>query len=70
MSIIQKFKLPILLFGVSMVLNIFGAWAKISHISWADMILTSGLIMQAAAVAWAVYIAFDRKKNGSGADIR
>lgn len=63
MSILQRFKLPILLFGVSMVLNTVGAWAKISHFSWSDMVLTSGLLMQAAAVAWAAFLAFDRKKN-------
>ena len=35
---------------------IFGAWAKILHLSFADITLTAGMFLQGAAVASSIYI--------------
>jgi hypothetical protein len=59
---LARFKFPILVFGFSILVNIIGAWAKITHQEWANGALAFGLITQALAVAWAVFVVFDRKK--------
>jgi hypothetical protein len=57
-----RFKFPVLLFGFSILVAIVGAWAKITHQTWANSALAFCLITQALSVAWAVFLVFDRKK--------
>jgi hypothetical protein len=57
-----RFKFPVLLFGFSILVGMVGAWAKITHQTWANNALGLSLITQALAVAWTVFVVFDRKK--------
>ncbi|MBX9785484.1 MAG: hypothetical protein K2X48_19535 [Chitinophagaceae bacterium] len=62
MSVIKQFKIPLLLFLAGMLLNIFGAWAKIIHLSFADLALTAGMLVQGAGVAAAIYLLVKDKR--------
>jgi len=53
---IQQFRIPLILFLCGVLVTIFGAWAKILHLSFADMALTAGMILQGTAVAYSIYI--------------
>lgn len=53
---IQQFRIPLILFLCGVLVTIFGAWAKIIHISFADVVLTAGMLIQGAAVAYSIYI--------------
>ena len=53
---IQQFRIPLILFLCGTLMIIFGAWAKILHLSFADITLTAGMFLQGAAVAYAIYI--------------
>ncbi len=46
----MKFKHVIFLFLVGMLVGIVGAWAKIMHKPFADVLITSGMLLQAIAV--------------------
>jgi hypothetical protein len=50
------FKSPLILFLAGMLITIFGAWAKILHLSFADMALTAGMLLQGVGVAYSIYI--------------
>lgn len=53
---IRQFKFPLILFLCGTLIIIFGAWAKIIHLSFADIALTAGMFLQGAAVLYAIYI--------------
>ncbi len=58
---ILKFKFPIILFLCGFFVTIFGAWAKILHLSFADMALTAGMLLQGTGVAYSIYILIKTK---------
>ncbi len=58
---IRQFKFPLILFLCGFLITIFGAWAKILHLSFAEMALTAGMFLQGAAVAYAIYILIKTK---------
>lgn len=47
---IMKFKHVIVLFLIGMLVGIVGAWAKILHKPVANILITSGMLLQAIAV--------------------
>lgn len=53
---IQQFRIPLILFLCGLLITIFGAWAKILHLSFADMALTAGMLLQGAGVVYSIYI--------------
>jgi len=53
---IQKFKFPLILFLAGLLITILGAWGKILHLSFADMALTAGMLLQGTGVAYSIYI--------------
>lgn len=62
MDIIKQFKTPILLFLVGILVSIFGAWTKIMHMSFADELLTAGMIVKGVGVVVAIYILLQQKR--------
>lgn len=61
MQIIKLFRYPLILFLAGMFINLIGAWSKIMHLSFADILLTSGMMLQGIAVLIAIYILLRRK---------
>lgn len=53
---LKLFKYPLLLFLSGSLVTIFGAWTKILHMGFADILLTSGMILQAAGILFAMYV--------------
>jgi hypothetical protein len=53
---LKLFKYPLLLFLSGSLVTIFGAWAKILHMAFADGLLTAGMLLQACAVGYAMYV--------------
>ncbi|WP_445298461.1 GldL-related protein [Lacibacter sp. H375] len=53
---LKLFKYPLLLFLCGSLVTIFGAWSKILHMSFADILLTAGMLLQAVAVVYAMYV--------------
>ncbi|WP_407657615.1 GldL-related protein [Lacibacter sediminis] len=53
---LKLFKYPLLLFLSGSLVTIFGAWSKILHMSFADILLTVGMILQAIGVLFAMYV--------------
>lgn len=62
MTVIKQFKIPLLLFLSGMLATIFGAWAKILHLSFANTALTAGMLIQGIGVASAIYILVKDKR--------
>ncbi len=59
----NKFKLLGTVAAIATFLTIFGYWAKITHQSFADTILTIGMWVLAVCVAFYVYFKFSNLKN-------
>lgn len=53
---LKLFKYPLLLFLGGLLITIFGAWAKILHLSFADILLTGGMLLKASGVVYAMYV--------------
>jgi uncharacterized membrane protein len=53
---VKLFKYPLLLFLSGTLISIFGSWAKILHLSIADVALTIGMLLQACGVGYAMYV--------------
>lgn len=53
---LKLFKYPLLLFLSGLLITIFGAWAKILHLSFADIALTIGMLLQASGVIYAICV--------------
>ena len=62
MSIFKQFKFPILLFLSGILVVIIGASLKILHNSFADFLLTAGMLLQGIGVAFAIYILLKEKR--------
>jgi uncharacterized membrane protein len=58
---LKLFKYPLLLFLAGLLITIFGAWAKILHLSFADMALTIGMLLKALGVIYAMYVLMKSK---------
>lgn len=58
---LKLFKYPLLLFLSGTLINIFGSWPKILHLSFADITLTIGMLIQACGVVYAMYILLKTK---------
>ncbi len=58
---IRQFKFPLILFLIGALITIFGAWAKILHLAFADKALTAGMLLQGAAVINAIYLLLKTK---------
>lgn len=58
---IHTFRFPLILFLCGILVTIFGAWAKIQHLSFADIALTAGMLLQGAGVAYSVYMLIKTK---------
>jgi uncharacterized membrane protein len=52
----KLFKYPLLLFLSGLLITIFGSWTKILHLSFADVALTIGMLLQALGVIYAIYV--------------
>ena len=53
---LKLFKYPLLIFFSGLLITIFGAWAKILHLSFADIVLTTGMLLKALGVIYAIYV--------------
>lgn len=53
---LKLFKYPLLIFLSGLLITIFGAWAKILHLSFADIALTTGMLLEALGVIYAIYV--------------
>ncbi len=53
---LKLFKWPLLLFLSGLLVTLFGSWAKILHMSFADALLTAGMIIQAGGIIYAMYV--------------
>jgi uncharacterized membrane protein len=53
---LKQFKYPLLLFLIGAFITIFGSWAKILHLAFADGVLTVGMLLQACGVGYALYV--------------
>lgn len=62
MSVFKQFKFPLLLFLFGVLMGIIGAWLKIIHHSFADFLLTAGMLLQGIGVAYAIYILLKEKR--------
>lgn len=56
MQLLRKFRWPIVIFLVGLVLRLFGAWSMITHQEYAQEILTAGFFTQMAAVFLTLFI--------------
>ncbi len=53
---LKLFKRPLLLFLCGLLITLFGSWAKILHMSFADVLLTAGMVIQAGGIIYAMYV--------------
>lgn len=53
---LKLFKYPLLIFLSGLLVTIFGTWAKILHLSFADVLLTIGMVLKASGIIYAMYI--------------
>lgn len=53
---LKLFRLPLLLFLCGFIITLFGSWAKILHLAFADAALTVGMLIQACGVGYAIYV--------------
>ncbi|RXK58152.1 hypothetical protein ESA94_19265 [Lacibacter luteus] len=53
---LKLFKWPLLLFLSGFLVTLFGAWAKILHLSFAEVLLTAGMAIQAGGIIYAMYV--------------
>ena len=67
MKILQRFKWPIILFLLGLLSNVTGAWFKVMHYQGSDFLLTTGFILQALALAIAVFFVFRYKGDNTNA---
>jgi uncharacterized membrane protein len=58
---IKQFRIPLIIFLFGALIVIFGAWAKILHLAFADMALTAGLLLKGTGVILSVYILLKTK---------
>lgn len=69
MLLLRKFRWPIVIFLIGLVVKLFGAWAKITHQEYADTALTVGFFVQMGAVFITLFMVigllFTRQKNES-----
>jgi hypothetical protein len=57
----KLFQIPLIIFLCGVFITIFGAWAKITHLAFADATLTAGMLVQGAGVAYSIYILIRNK---------
>ncbi len=55
------FKWPLLLFLGGLLITLVGAWAKILHMAFADVLLTVGMVIQASGIIYAMYVLIKSK---------
>jgi len=53
---LKLFKRPLLLFLCGLLITLFGSWAKILHMAFADGALTAGMAIQASGIIYAMYV--------------
>jgi hypothetical protein len=58
---IKLFRYPLILFLVGILLTLIGSWAKILHLSFSDILLTAGMILQAIGLIYSIYILIKTK---------
>lgn len=58
---LKLFKRPLLLFLSGLLITLLGAWAKILQLTFADIFLTAGLLLQAAGLLYAMYVLLKSK---------
>jgi uncharacterized membrane protein len=56
MLLLRKFRWPIVIFLIGLVVKLFGAWGKITHQQFADTALTVGFFVQMAAVFITLFV--------------
>lgn len=61
MQIIRQFRYPLILFLTGFLVNLAGAWSKIMHFIFADILLIAGMMLQGIALLIAIYILFRKK---------
>lgn len=58
---LKLLKRPLLLLLLGFLVTIIGAWAKILHLSFADVLLTAGMVLEAGGVIYAIYVLLKSK---------
>ena len=59
----SRFKKPLLIFLIGLLINIPGAWMKITHQPYADFFLTVGFTIQMLGVLYGILILLKTKNT-------